>query len=132
MRLTSQPLLYAKPPPSYIGLSIESRRIVDRIDPRSVRPSELRELAESLHKDGAISDAQKLELCIIRKPYAADVDDSPVDLVGTIESGVTFAAGFQPYVPGSGCAAYYVGMARFVHWLDSTARLHRPVFSGWA
>lgn len=132
MRFPSLPLLHAKIPRTYSGLSRESRAQIDGINVRNVRPSQLRTLAEALHKEGAISDAQRLELSMIRKPYASERDDSPVDFIESMESGAVFAAAFQRHVPGSGCADFYKGMAQFAHWLDDASRIHPPILNAWA
>jgi hypothetical protein len=126
--------MYAKSPPIYGKLSTASRARVDRLNPRQVRPSELKALASALHRDGAISASQKMELDMIRKPYAGLDSDEPFDLVKSMESAAAFTAGFERYVPGSGCAAYYKTMVHLAQWLESTATLHRraPAFSKWA
>jgi hypothetical protein len=130
----SFPAMYAKVPPTYSQLSTTSRTLVDRIDPKRVRPSELKELADALERDHAISLSQKSELDMIRKPYADQSSDDAFDFVVAMEMSAAFAADFERQIPGSGCAAYYKGMLRFAEWLDSTSSLHRrgPILSRWA
>lgn len=124
MRL-SIPSLYAKPPPAYSGLSKQARLQVDTVNPRCARPSQLAPLAEALYHEGAISLSQRTELVWIRKAYANDQSDEPLDLVSMMDRFAESAPAFERYVPGSRATAYYQAMARFAHWLDDTAALHR-------
>jgi hypothetical protein len=130
----SFPAMYAKAPPTYSRLSTTSQTLVDRIDPKRVKPSELKELAHALERDNAISLSQKSELDMIRKPYTGLSNDDAFDFVAAMEMSAAFTADFERQIPGSGCAAYYKGMLHFATWLDSTSSLHRrgPAFSRWA
>lgn len=134
LTIRSSSALYAKPPPTYEKLPKTARRAIDSMDLRHARPSQLKALGSSLAKLGLISDAQKLEFEIARKPYAADNDDSAFDFVASMEAGAVFAASFEKSVPGTGCASYYKGMVQFTHWIQETSDMHRKYrpFSAWA
>ena len=130
----SLPSLYAKPPPAFARLSRDSRALIDAINPRNVRPSQLKALADALTRDDAISPLQRVELTMARKPHADQASDEAFDFVSAMDLCAAGAAEFQRYVPDSGATAYYQGMMRFAQWLDKTSALHRkaPLISAWA
>lgn len=135
MVVTSLASTPRKSPSRYDRLSQSSKTQLSGLDVRKIKPDALKKLASALYADRVITLTQKAELEFMRKPYAADSDNSAFNLVEAVGSLNASAGEVQKRVPGSDCVSYYKSLLQVTQWIDQVTKAHPNKvrrFSAWA